>query len=299
MRPRDLFGLVLLAFLWGGSFLLVRTTVPEFGPVPVAGLRIGFAAAFLLPILWLRGGLQFARGHLRALALVGLFNAAVPFALYAYAMQTLTTGYAAILNAVTPLFTALVGLLWLRDRLTAAQVLGLALGFTGVVVLVQGRIDLKPGGTGLAVIAALLASVQYGAIANYIKHRLALVPALATSAVSLAVGALALLPFTIAAWPEHLPDTGAWLRVAALGVFCTALGYVQFFRLLARVGATRAITVTFLVPATAMLWGFVFLNEVVTWNMLVGCAVILAGTTLVTGVFARRGVRAAAITPET
>jgi len=287
VKPRDAVELFLLAAVWGGSFMCIRAAVPEFGAVAVAALRVLIGAAFLAPILLLRGQLRFARGHLSALAVVGLLNAAIPFALFAWAMHSLTAGFTAILNSTAPLFTALVGYLWLRDRPARAQVAGMVLGIAGVAVLVWGRIDLRPGGTGLAIAAALAGSLHYATAANYIKRHLATVPALVTSTVSLVIAAVALAPLAVLHWPAQPPSALAWTQVGALGIAATGLGHFQYFRLVARIGPNRAITVTFLIPAFGMLWGALFLDEVVSGRMLLGCGVILLGTALVTGLLGR------------
>lgn len=294
MSPRDLALFLFLACLWGGSFLFVRMTVPEFGPLPVASLRLGIASLVLLPFMLARGGARWVRPHLGALTVTATFNSALPFALYAWAMVTLTAGYASILNAAAPLFGAIAGYLWWRERLTGAQIGGLVLGFGGVVLLAWNKLDFGVGGAGLAVLAATLGSLQYGAVSPYIKDRLGGVPALVTSSVSVGLASLMLAPLALLAWPARMPSPQAWLALAALGALCTGAGYALFYRLLARIGAARAITITFLTPVTGTLWGALFLDEPVTFEMLAGGAVILAGTALVTQVLRRAPSPAAA-----
>jgi drug/metabolite transporter (DMT)-like permease len=280
---RDLVDLVVLAALWGASFLFMRVAVPELGPVALMALRVGIATAFLVPALAMRGGLADLRGHLWPVLVVGAINSALPFSLFAYATLSVTAGFASILNATSPLWGGLVAHLWLKDRLTPSRTLGLFVGFGGVAVLVLGRASFRPGGAGLAVVAALAATLSYGVAASYAKRHLAGVNPLAVAAGSQLGATLLLLPLAAALWPAHPVSGRAWGAAAALGVGCTAVAYVLYFRLIANVGPARAIAVTFLIPPFAVLWGALFLGESVTARMLLGSAIILAGTALATG----------------
>lgn len=284
MKPRDLTDFLLLAALWGASFLFMRMAAPAFGPFALVEVRVAIAAAFLLPLLAWRGGLASLRARAPTLALVGVLNSAIPFVLFTYSTLTITAGFASILNATVPMWAALVAWLWVRERIRAAQWLGLAIGLAGVVLLVWGRIDLRPGGsqwsTTLAIAAALLASLSYGVAANYTKRRLAGVNTLAVATGGQIAAALALAPFALATWPAAPIGARDWAAAIALGVACTGLAYILYFRLIDRVGAMRAASVTFLIPLFGVVWGAVFLSEAITLQMAAGGAVILIGTAL-------------------
>ncbi|WP_439891935.1 DMT family transporter [Ralstonia sp. 25C] len=288
MRRSDVVELLTLAALWGGSFLFMRVAAPQFGPVALIALRVGIASCFLVPVLAWRGGLGALRTHWPHLLAVGLLNSAIPFCLFAYAELTLTAGFTSVLNAATPLFTAIVTFLWLGDRLSPWRVLGLAIGFVGVIVLVGGSsvIDAKQG--GLAVAAALGATVLYGLAASYTKRHLTGVPPLATATGCQLAATIVLAPLAIWLWPTQTPTGDVWFHVIALGIACTGVAYILFFRLIAHVGPTRAASVTFLIPVFGVLWGILFLAEQLTLNMVIGCAVILLGTSLSTGMLAPR-----------
>ncbi len=287
MRPRDLLDLLILAALWGGSYLFMRISGPEFGPVALVQVRVSLAAVVLLVLLAFRGGVATLRQRTGHLVAVGVLNSALPFCLLTFGTLFVTGGFAAIVNATTPMWTAIVGWLWLRDRIRPMQAIGLLLGFAGVAVLLWGRVDLRPGGSHwqvtVAVAALLLAAAAYGIAAVYVKRHLTGVPSLSVAAGSQIGASLALLPFALFAWPAQQPSTGAWAGVVALAVACTALAYVLYFRLLARIGAVRSAAVTFLVPVFANAWGAAFLGETITLQMLVGGAVILTGTALALG----------------
>lgn len=288
MRPRDRVDLLVLAALWGASFLFMRVAAPVLGPVPLMALRVAIAAAFLLPILALRGGARDLRGRAGAIAVVGVLNSALPFSLLAYTTLSVTAGFASILNATSPLWGGLVAHLWLRDRLGRWRAAGLAVGFAGVVLLVWGRASVRPGGSGLAVAAALVATASYGVAASYTKRFLQGVKPLAVAAGSLLAATIALAPLAVALWPSGRVPGGVWAAVVALGVACTGVAYVLYFRLIASVGPARAIAVTFLIPPFATAWGALFLGEAVTGRMVAGGAVVLAGTALATGLLGPR-----------
>ena len=285
MKARDLTDLLLLAALWGGSFLFMRYAAPAFGAVPLMWLRVAIASVCLLPLLIARRQVGELVPRVGAMAVMGLTNSALPFVLIAWATLSITAGLAAILNATTPIFTAIVAALWLRERLTAVRLVGLLLGLAGVVVLAADKADFKPGGSGWALLASLGAALSYGFAANYARRFVTGVPALVNATGSQVAATLVLTPFAIAFWPVQTPGALAWGAALALGLGCTALAYLLYFRLLARVGPARAVTVTYLVPVFATVWGALLLGESFTLRMGLGGAVVLAGTALATGLW--------------
>ena len=287
MSGRDVAELLCLAAIWGASFLFMRVAVPEFGPVVLTALRVAGAALLLLPLLAARGQLGALRAHWRPIAIVGLANSAVPFVLFSIAALAISAGLAAIFNATTPMWGALIAWLWLRERLSLSRITGLALGFAGVMGLAWDRASLRAGEHGvspaLAIAAAVAAALCYGFAANYTKRRLAGVPPLVAAAGSQAAAAIVLAAPALWWLPTTAPSTSAWAHVAALALLCTGVAYLLYFRLIARLGAPRAMTVTYLIPLFAMLWDFAFLGETLTSAMVAGGAVILLGTALASG----------------
>lgn len=288
MRTSDLGELLLLAALWGASFLFMRMGAAEFGPIALVAVRVAGATLFLLPLLQMRGQVATLRRHWRPIFLVGLTNSALPFLCFGYAALSITAGLSAIFNAATPLFGAAIAWLWLNDKLTPPRILGLVIGFAGVLWLAWNKTDhsaaFKPGGSGWAIVACLAGAVFYGISASLTKKTLAGVAPMAVAAGSQLSATLALALPAWWWWPAVMPSGAAWLTAAALAVFSTGVAYVLFFRLIANVGPANAISVTFLIPAFAVLWGWLLLGEQVNGAMLVGCAVILFGTSLATGV---------------
>lgn len=291
MNRRQMLDLMLLAALWGGSFLFMRVAAPAFGPVALAGVRVTGACLVLVPLLALRGQGPALRRHWKPVLFVGVTNSALPFLCFAFAALYIGAGLSSVFNAATPLFGAAIAWMWLHDRPSASRIAGLAIGFAGVLGLAWAktglRFDADGDGTARAVLACLLATLSYAFSASFSRRHLEGVPPLASAAGSQLGAALLLAVPTLWSWPATMPGTAAWVNLALLSVLSTGIAYVLFFRLIAGIGPAKAITVTYLIPGFAIAWGALFLGEPVTPAMLIGCAVILAGTALATGVLQR------------
>lgn len=287
MTGKDVADLLLLGAVWGASFLFMRMAAADFGPVALVFVRVAGAAAFLLPLLLLRGQGPALHQHWRRIAVVGLLNSALPFLLFSSAALVLGAALMSVFNATAPIWGALVAWAWLGDKPGRERLLGLAIGVAGVVGLAWGKADFKPGEHGISaaagVAACIVATMLYGVAANYTRKYLAGVPAMAAAAGSQLSSAVFLLPLAVWAWPHSNPGVKPWLAALALAVLCTGVAYVLYFRLIANTGAGNAISVTLLIPAFALAWGWLFLAEQPTAGMLIGCAVILFGTALSTG----------------
>ena len=278
---------LLLAAIWGASFLFMRIAAGELGALPTAALRVAIASLFLWPILRLRGQTGLLRQHWRPVLLVGVLNSGIPFALYAFAVLHISTGLSAILNATVPLFGALVAWGWLGDRPGLSRSLGLAIGFGGIVLLAGGQVGFKPDASGLspiwAVLACLGATTCYALAASFTKKHVPALPPLVTATGS-QIGATVALALPALYWrPTHLPDLHGWAALLVLGVLCTGGAYILYFRLIERAGPARALTVTYLIPVFAVAYGVVLLGESVTLWMLMCGGIVLAGTALASG----------------
>lgn len=286
MKAFDIGELVLLAALWGASFLFMRLGVHEFGPVVLAAVRVGLASAMLIPLLASRGQLASLRQHWKGMLLVGALNSAIPFALFSFAALSITAGLSSIVNATTPLWTAVVAFVWLRQGLTRWRVLGLVIGFAGVAFLAWDKASFKPGAdhSGFwAMVACLGATLCYGLAANATKRYLTGASPLAVATGSQFAATLLLALPAAWLWPAAMPGAVAWGSALGLAALCTALAYILYFRLMSRVGPTNAVSVTFLIPLFAILWGALFLGEVITAQMVAGGAIVLVGIALALG----------------
>ena len=289
---------LLLAAIWGASFLFMRLAAADLGALPTAALRVAIASLFLWPLLKLRGQTMLLRQHWRSIMFVGMLNSGIPFALYAFAVMHISTGLSSILNATVPLFGALVAWVWLGDKPGFSRGLGLAIGFGGIVLLAGGQVGFKASPTGVsplwAVLACLAATTCYALAASFTKKYIPPLPSLVTATGS-QIGATLALALPALWWhPDHLPGASTWAALLALGVLCTGVAYVLYFRLIERAGPARALTVTYLIPVFAVAYGVLLLGESVTAWMLMCGVVVLAGTALASGLVRLPGLARAA-----
>lgn len=282
MTAADYTRLVLLAALWGGAFPLMRVAAPAFGPAWTAELRVLIGGLALYAWLRLSGADPGLRRHARFYLLAGTVGIAVPFALYSYAAMHAPASLLSILNATAPMF----GLAWnaaFRDeRFTRRKLTGLALGVAGVA-LIAAPAEIAASGRLLpAVLAALAACCCYGAVGVVVKRFAAGATPRGMAAGNQLAAALVLLPLLPLLPPAAAPSTLAIANLLALALLASAVAFPLYFRLIAEVGATRALTVTYLIPLFGVLWGFLFLGESLPASALGGAALIVGGTILVT-----------------
>lgn len=282
MSTANLLRLILLAAIWGGSFLFMRISAPVLGPAILIEYRVLSAAVFLAVVgLLLRKKLQL-RQHWQHYLMLGLFNSALPFLLFGFAARTLSASMLAVLNATTPMWGALIGALWSRHMVSGRVLLGLVLGTAGVALLVGfDHVSSRPG-AGIAIVAVLVAAFSYAIASNYAKSAKAVEP-FANAHGSMWAATLLVLP-ALPFFPAPGVATGGIVAaVLALGVLCSGIAYLIYFRLIQDVGPASALTVTFLSPMFGILWGVLFLGEHVGWYTFAGAAIVITGTALVTG----------------
>lgn len=280
MRVSDVCELLLLASLWGASFLFMRIASPILGPVWLMEFRVLVAGLALLPLVVKLGLMGEIRRYAKPLLMIGCFNAALPYLLFSFATLFLPAGFTSILNGTTPLFGSVVAFVWLKEKFTLSKTTGLLLGLGGVVILVGWQGFVVNSQSLLAVGAVLIATFMYAIIAPYTKKRLSGVPSLVIATGSLLFAPLFFLPaipFTI---PKTTPTPLSIMALLGLALFSTSLAYIFYFRLISNIGSTKTLTVAYLIPIFAMLWGAIFLKEIITPSMILGCGFILLGTAI-------------------
>ena len=266
-----------LGAIWGASFLFMRVAAKDFGAAPLVEMRLALGALVLLPFLW-RSRASFPLKLWPKLALIGAINSAIPFVLFAWAAQHAPAGIGAITNAMTVLFTALVGFLFFGEKIGARRAVALLAGFAGVVVLANGKT--AGASIGWAVLAGCTAAFLYGIGINLVRRHLTGLPPAAVAAATLSCAALLILPFAIAQWPQATIPARSWWSAAMLGVLCTGIAFVMYYRLIARIGASRAATVTYLVPLFGVAWAWMLLDEPLTVTMGIAGALILGSVAM-------------------
>ncbi len=283
IQLRHLAQLVFLGAVWGGAFLFLRVAGRELGPVWAAEIRIAIGAAILALIAGRRTW-AVVRHDVLAFAVVGATFSAIPFTLIAIATLTLPTGFAAVLNAATPLFTAALGVIWLGQSLSNRLAAGLAVGLTAVLLLV-GWSPLPMSMTVVvAVAAAVGAALSYAFAGTYVRRRLPDVGGLELATAQLTIAAVLLLPVALATGAPGRPSFDGIVALIAVGTLSTAIPWPIFQRLLRQTTPTIASTVTFVVPAFAMTWGAIALGEPIGTELVVGFGLVIVSLALVTGI---------------
>ena len=285
MRGQDITDLILLAAIWGSSFLFITLAVDDFGPFALMALRTGIGLLVLMPLLFWRHALPDLVRHWKPIFTVGVINAAIPFTLLAYAAFVIPAGVLSILNAATPLWGAVFAAFWLKDILPIWRIAGLVIGFCGMVLLVWDELELDElVGTGLGLAAAVAAPISYGLSSTFTNRYLMGVKSIAVATGALLSATLALWPLALLTWPEAPISQRAWGALLMLSILCTGVTYIIFYRLVMNAGPAKASTVTLLIPVFGVLWGWMWLEEEVSGIILLATAIILLGTTLATGI---------------
>jgi drug/metabolite transporter (DMT)-like permease len=281
MNSRAYVQLLILGALWGAAFMLMRIAVPEFGAIATAGARITLACAMMVLCVVVMKQSMRLRTHWKKYLLVGGINTAIPFLAYCFAALYIPSAYSAIANSTTPIWSALIAWLWFKQDLSWSKWVGIVFAFVGVIALV-GLQPVTPTPMVIAaVIAALVGAMMYATASFLIKRYLTDAGGLAGSTGMVWGAFMWLIIPAIVAAPTQMPSLKAWVAIAALALFCTVIGYVLFFHLIDRIGPQRASSAAFLFPAFAALWGWLLIDEPVTLNMLIGMALVLFGTALV------------------
>lgn len=287
MSVASLIRLLSLAAIWGGSFLFMRLSVGALGPVWLIAIRVLLAAVFLTGVgVATRQTLQI-KGFYKYFLILGLFNSAVPFVLFAFAAESLTASLLSILNAMSPLFAVIIMAVWSRRMPDIKTVCGLLLGVAGVGVLVgldATHLSLREA---IALLAGLVAALCYAIASVYARHAPRTPDPLSNAHGGMWASVVLIAPFV----PVFAPSTAQLVTltpvvaagVVALGVVCSGIAYMIYFRLINDIGAAPALTVTFLIPVFGTLWGWLFLHEAVGLSTLIGGALVLWGTALVVG----------------
>jgi drug/metabolite transporter (DMT)-like permease len=284
MKMKEIGALFLLAALWGASFLFMRISSPVIGPVLTIELRVLLAGIALLLYAWLFKKATNIKQHWKEYLIIGALNAAIPFTFIATATLHLNASLAAILNSTTPLFTALASLFFLKEPLNAKKWFGIMFGTFGVFVLMGWSPVPFSIQTALSALLSILAALSYGCAGVYAKKAFT-----GVSSLSLAIGqqlgaAILLLPLAIVHIPTKPVSSTVVYSVLGLAIFCTAIAYLFYFYLLANVGPTKTLSVTFLVPVFGVIWGMIFLHEKITTGMITGLAIILSSIFLLSDV---------------
>ena len=278
MKLADILRLVTLAAIWGGSFVFMRVLAPVLGPILTSSVRVALAGAALFLYLKIIGFDPNWKVNKRHYFVIGFLNSALPFALFSYAALHIPASYSVVLNSTSPIFGALFSALWLSERMSWTRWAGTVLGFLGVGLVVKPANPVSVSiDFWLSIGACLTAAMCYGLAGIYLKRFAKTAKPMGVAMGSQVCAALllsVLVPFS----PVRGEVTPLVVACAVgLALLCSAVAYLLYFRLMADLGPTRALSVTFLMPLFGLLWGKIFLAEVITLSMSFGVAVVLVG----------------------
>jgi drug/metabolite transporter (DMT)-like permease len=297
MTPGEWAMLLALSVLWGGSFFFTAIAVKELPPLTIVALRVGLAAAMLYTAMRLAGlNLPRDRKVWAAFFAMGLLNNVIPFCLIVWGQTYIASALAAILNATTPLFTVVVAHAFTADeRMTGNRLAGVLIGLTGVTLMIGPDALSGIGADVLAQLAVLAAALSYAFAGVFGRRfrRMGVAP-MATATGQVGASSLMLLPVALLLerpWTLPLPSAPVWAAILGIAALSTALGYVLYFRILATVGATNLLLVTFLIPVSAILLGALVLGERLVLRHFLGMALIGAGLAAIDGRLVRRMAR--------
>jgi drug/metabolite transporter (DMT)-like permease len=280
--------------VFGAAFLFMRLAAPEMPALIVAFGRIAIGALVLLPFVG-RARLASMAALWRGYVVVGFFMAAAPFALFAYAERSLTAGMGSIINATTPLWTAIILAAWVHQVPTLRRLAAIVVGFAGVGIIV-GLEGLRLAPDALAgAVAALAGAASYGFALTYMRRRMAPQPPIQLAAGQLIAASILLAPLAVLSAGDAQPSGEGVLAILGLGLFSTAIAWPILFRLNREVGPMATSTVTFLNPVFGMLWGALFLAETISPTFLVGALLVSVSLLLIFDVRLPAGFRRVAV----
>ena len=283
MSPIQLAQFLIMSAFWGASYIFLYIATPEFGVMPLLTIRTGFALLFLLPFILIKNRQAELFEHWRPLLIFAVTGAVIPFSLISYSMLHATSGYASLMSATTAIFSAIIGYFWLKESITRLAIFGIIIAFAGIFVLTQDKQSVSQTAGLMPVFAVSVAAISYAFSGHFSKLYLSGISKTVVTGGTQLYATLITLPFSIVLLPDVLPSVDAWLSVFVLGVVCTGWAFFTFFKLIDEVGVSKTISSTYLIPVFGILWGCLFLDEKITFHIVVGIVTILSGVALTTG----------------
>lgn len=284
MNSKELTSLFLLAAMWGTSFIFIKIGATALGPFMTIELRVLIAGLALLAYSMLIKQKLYVKKYWKEYIILGALNSALPFSLIAFSTVNLNASLASILNSTTPMFSALVALVWLKEKFTVKKFIGILTGIIGVVILIGFSplpVNLK---TILSAGMSVLAALSYAVGAAFVKKRLSSIETLTLATVQQLAAALVLLPLAAFNLPKGEITLVVVSSILTLALMCTSAAYLIYFYLISKVGPTKTLSVTYLVPVFGMIWSFIFLKEQITFGVIMGLIIILISITLIADV---------------
>ena len=274
MESKDWFLLTALAAIWGSAFMFIKISAVDFGPILLVTLRLLIAGLVFMPLLLRKKYRLLFKSHLSGIIIIAIFSNALPFTLFAFASLGATSNMLGILNGTTAFLTTLIAYFWLNESISSKQIIGLCLGFLGVIILVNPA---NGSSTVIASMCALLGSLCYAFNGNYLEKFHSNSNKKVLIGWSMLFGGLFMTPFAFFNLPDAIPNLNSFLALLWLAVVSTGIGYLGYIRLINRIGAVKTSTLTYLLPVFSIIWGAIFLQEKITLIILVGFLFVMMG----------------------
>ena len=266
--------ITILGAVWGSAFMFIKIATPELGPIALVNIRLAVAGLIFIPFLLQQKYLKHFRSNLKNILVLSVINTALPFSLFAYASLESSSNMLSILNGTTAIMAVVISTIWLKIRLNFFQIMGVFIGLFGIVVLANPDnvyISMK------ATIFCLSAAFCYALSANYIQKFAYKTNTIVLIGWSLVIESLLLLPITFFNLPSQFPSNNVIFSILWLGVISTGVAFLGYVRLIEKVGAVKTATVAYFIPVFGVIWGYVFLGEPITLQILIGMILILIG----------------------
>ena len=266
--------LILLGSVWGSAFMFIKISADDFGPILLVNLRLLLAGALFIPFLLQKKYLAHFKTHFSGIIILSIFSNAFPFTMFSYASLEATSNMLGILNGTTAFMTMVVAYFWLKETITLKQILGILMGFVGILILVNpanGSSTLSASGF------ALMGALSYSFSGVYIQKYQLKANKFVLIGWAMLFGGVLLTPLALMNLPDQIPDTNAVLGLLWLGIVSTGIAYLGYIRLIEQIGAVRTSTVTYLLPVFSIIWGSIFLNEPITWIIFSGFIFVMIG----------------------
>ena len=274
MELKDWILLTALAAIWGSAFMFIKISAVDFGPILLVTLRLLIAGLVFMPFLLRKKKRSLFKAYLPAIIIIAIVSNAMPFTMFAYASLGATSNMLGILNGTTAFLTTIIAYFWLKEAVTSKQIIGLLLGFVGVLILVNPS---NGSTTLIASMCAMIGSLCYAFNAAYLQKYHSNSDKIVLIGWSMLFGGFFMIPLASFNLPNSIPDTNSILALFWLAVISTGVGYLAYVRLIDRIGAVKTVTLTYLLPVFSIIWGAIFLQEQITIFILGGFIFVMMG----------------------
>jgi drug/metabolite transporter (DMT)-like permease len=274
MELKDWILLTALAAIWGSAFMFIKISAVDFGPILLVTLRLLIAGLVFMPFLLRKKKRSLFRAYLPAILIIAIVSNAIPFTMFAYASLGATSNMLGILNGTTAFLTTIIAYFWLKEAVSSKQIIGLLLGFVGVLILVNPS---NGSTTLIASMCAMIGSLCYAFNAAYLQKYHSNSDKIVLIGWSMLFGGFFMIPLASFNLPNSIPDTNSILALFWLAVISTGVGYLAYVRLIDRIGAVKTVTLTYLLPVFSIIWGAIFLKEQITFFIFGGFIFVMMG----------------------